>query len=104
MTPSSRRTFYGLQFTFETLRPEDKGRQAELDLCNGPPWTSIATSTPSSSTSYCLSDALRTALKRDPIDAAHDAEQPAFLLTQRAQEQTVNALAWIAVQQAATGG
>ena len=26
-------------------------------------------------TSYWLSDALRAALKRDPIDAAHDAEQ-----------------------------
>lgn len=26
------RSVYSLQFTFEMLRPEDKGRQAELDL------------------------------------------------------------------------
>jgi hypothetical protein len=55
------------------------------------------------STSYWLSDALKAALKRDPIDAAHDAEQLASLLTQRAQEQTANAVAWLAVQRAATG-
>jgi hypothetical protein len=54
-------------------------------------------------TSYWLSDALKAALKRDTIDAAHDAEQLANLLTQRAQEQTANALAWLAVQRAATG-
>lgn len=52
------------------------------------------------STSYWLSDALKAALKRDPIDAAHDAEQLASILTQRAQEQTANALAWMAVQRA----
>ena len=52
------------------------------------------------STSYWLSDALRAALKRDPIDAAHDAEQLASLLTQRAQEQTANAVAWMALQRA----
>jgi hypothetical protein len=51
-------------------------------------------------TSYWLSDALKAALKRDPIDAAHDAEQLASLLTQRAQEQTANALAWLVVQRA----
>jgi hypothetical protein len=55
------------------------------------------------STSYWLSDALIAALNRDPIDAAHNAEQLANLLTQRAQEQTANALAWLAVQRAATG-
>ena len=42
-------------------------------------------------------------MKRDPVDAGHDAEQLASLLTQRAQEQTANALAWMAVQRAATG-
>jgi len=42
-------------------------------------------------------------LNRDPIYAAHDAEQLATLLTQLAQEQTANALAWLAVQRAATG-
>ena len=51
-------------------------------------------------TSYWLSDALKAALKRDPIDAAHDAEQLASLLTQRAQEQTANAVAWLVVQRA----
>ena len=35
------------------------------------------------STSYCPSDALISALKRDPIDAAHDAEQLVTHLTQR---------------------
>ena len=35
-------------------------------------------------TSYWLSDALKAALKRDPVDAAYDAEQLASLLTQRA--------------------
>ena len=54
-------------------------------------------------TSYWLSDALKAALKRDPIDAAHDAEQLASLLTLRAREQTANALAWLAVQRAASG-
>ena len=54
-------------------------------------------------TSYWLSDALKAALKRDPIDAAHDAEQLASLLTQRAQEQTANAVAWLVVQRAASG-
>jgi len=55
------------------------------------------------STSYWLSDALRAALNRDPIDAAHDAEQLASLLTQRAQEQTANAVAWMALQRAQGG-
>jgi hypothetical protein len=50
-----------------------------------------------------FSGALRYALKCDPIYAAHDAEQLASLLTQRAQEQTANALAWLTVQRAATG-
>jgi hypothetical protein len=51
-------------------------------------------------TSYWLSDALKAAFKRDPIYAALDAEQLASLLTQRAQEQTTNAVAWLAVQRA----
>ena len=55
------------------------------------------------STSYWPSDALKAALKRDPIDTAHDAEQLTSLLTQRAQEQTANALPWMAVQRAAMG-
>jgi hypothetical protein len=45
-----------------------------------------------SATSYWLSDSFKAALKRDPIDAAHDAEQPSYVLTQLAQEQTANAL------------
>ena len=45
------------------------------------------------STSYWLSDATKSALKRDPIDDAHDAEQLASILTQRAKEQTAHALA-----------
>jgi hypothetical protein len=44
-------------------------------------------------TSYWLRDSFKAALKRDPIDAAHDAEQLATFLTQRAYEQTANALA-----------
>jgi hypothetical protein len=52
------------------------------------------------STSYWLSDALNASLKRDPIDAAHDAEQLASLLTQRAQERTANAVACMIVQRA----
>jgi hypothetical protein len=41
-----------------------------------------------SATSYWLSDSFKAALKRDPIDA----EQPSYVLTQLAQEQTANAL------------
>jgi hypothetical protein len=52
------------------------------------------------STSFWLSDALRAASKRYPIDAAHDVEQLASFLTQRAQEQTANVVAWMAVQRA----
>jgi hypothetical protein len=49
------------------------------------------------SPSFWLSDAIKAALKRDPIDA----ELLASFLTQRAQEQTGNAVAWLAVQRAA---
>jgi hypothetical protein len=56
-----------------------------------------------SATSYWLRDALKAVLKRDPVDAVNDAEQPVSLLHQRAQEQTANALAWMAVPRAATG-
>lgn len=42
------------------------------------------------SASFWLKDALRTALQRDPVDAAHDAELLAAVLASRQAKQLVN--------------
>jgi hypothetical protein len=53
-------------------------------------------------TSWWLVDALKTALIREPLDAAEDAEFLARLLSKRAAETTAQNLAWLAVQKAQT--
>lgn len=55
------------------------------------------------STSYWLRDALKTAMQRDPLDVASDAEYLAMLFAKRAQEKAAEAMAWLAVQRAARG-
>ena len=51
-------------------------------------------------TSRC---ALKTALHRDPVDVANDAETLAIIFAKRAAEQTAQAMALLAVQRAARG-
>ena len=55
------------------------------------------------STSYWLRDALKTAMQRDPLDVASDAEYLAMLFAKRAQDKATEAMAWLAVQRAAPG-
>jgi hypothetical protein len=50
-------------------------------------------------TSCWLSDALKAGLKRAPLGVANDAE----FLAKRAQEKAAQAMAWLAVQRAASG-
>ena len=54
------------------------------------------------STSYWLSDALKAGLKRDPLDVANNAECLAIIFAKRAQEKAAQAMAWLAVQRAAS--
>ena len=53
-------------------------------------------------TSYWLRDALKAAMQRDPLDVANDAEFLAVIFAKRAQEQAAQAMAWLAVQRAAS--
>ena len=55
------------------------------------------------STSHWLRDALKTAMHRDPVDVANDAETLAIIFAKRAAEQTAQAMALLAVQRAARG-
>ena len=54
------------------------------------------------STSYWLRDALKTAMERDPLDVASGAEYLAMPFAKRAQEKAAEAMAWLAVQRAAS--
>lgn len=54
------------------------------------------------STSYWLRDALKTAMQRDPLDVASDAEYLAILFAKRAQEKAAEAMAWLVVRRAAS--
>ena len=82
MTPSWRRTFYGQQFTFETLQPEDKGRHAKLEL-RGSACPAIIQD---SSTSYWL---------RDSLGVASDAEYLAMFFAKRNRKEAAEAMAWL---------
>jgi hypothetical protein len=56
------------------------------------------------STSYWLRDALNTAMLRDPLDVANDAEYLCLIFAKRAQERAAQAMAWLVVQRSASRG
>jgi hypothetical protein len=49
-----------------------------------------------------LRDALKTAMQRDPLDVAGNAEYLAMIFAKRAQEKAAEVMAWLAVQRAAS--